>query len=110
VLSEGRSKRPTTLSQAAKQLDMATWPAPIVRLLLGDETPAGALAAAADSDLATDRQQRCEAHVYIAEWLLLDDQKQDAIRHLRLAAHECPPTMRERLTAVAELSALDAQP
>jgi len=41
-----RSHAPSRLSDAAKQLDMSAWPAPIVRLFLGQSAPAATKTAA----------------------------------------------------------------
>ncbi|WP_204275497.1 hypothetical protein, partial [Enterobacter hormaechei] len=45
-LAERRNGAPGHLREAMGRLDMTKWPAPVVRMLLGDETPAETLAAA----------------------------------------------------------------
>lgn len=45
-----RSNLPSHLAEATAQLDMTKWPAPIVRLFLGETTPEEVFAAADDAD------------------------------------------------------------
>ncbi len=53
--AEKRIDLPSRRGQAAKQIDMTKWPAPIIRLYLGQMTREAALAAAEDPDALTKK-------------------------------------------------------
>jgi lipoprotein NlpI len=104
-----RLKAPSRLSQAVARLDMAAWPAPIVRLFLGELTPPAVLAAAGDADARKARERACEANFYGGQWQLRQtkrDAKKEAVRLFTLAANDCPPSFNEAGAAKAELKAL----
>jgi tetratricopeptide (TPR) repeat protein len=61
-MAESRDRAPGRLTEAAKQLDMTAWPAPVVREFLGELTAAQTLAAAYDNDPKTRLGQTCEAN------------------------------------------------
>jgi tetratricopeptide (TPR) repeat protein/DNA-binding winged helix-turn-helix (wHTH) protein len=107
-IAERRGGLPSHLEQAAKQFDMTAWPAPVVRLLLGELTPAKTLAAADDNDPARKQNQVCEVNFYAAELALLQNAKAEALRLFRLADDSCPKYFIEREGARAELRALGA--
>jgi lipoprotein NlpI len=65
-----RSGLPSRLAQASAQIDMAKWPAPLIRLFLGETTPATALAAADDPNPQTKKGQLCEANFFSGELAL----------------------------------------
>jgi lipoprotein NlpI len=109
-LAERRNNIPSHLAEAAKQLDMKAWPAPVVRLFLGELSPAQTLAAADDEDPKTKQQQVCEANFYNGELSLLQGAKEEALRLFHLAANDCPRTFREWTAANAELTALGIEP
>jgi lipoprotein NlpI len=79
-IAERRNNIPSHLAQAAKELDMTAWPAPVVRLLLGQMTPAEVLAAADNPDAKTKKGQICEANFYSGELALSQGTKDEAIR------------------------------
>ena len=89
---------------------MTAWPAPVVRLFLGQMTPAGVLDAAQNADAKTMKGQVCEANFYSGEWALSQGTKDEAIRLFRLAARDCPPSFVESEGANAELRALGMSP
>ena len=103
-----RNNRPSVLSNAAAKMDAQEWPAPVVRLFLGETTFAAVLSAAnvADPDIA--RSQICDANFYAGELALRQPAKDEAIRLLRLAATTCPGGIPEKGIAAAELKALGA--
>jgi hypothetical protein len=69
-----RSNLPSRLPQTSFQIDMTAWPAPVIRLFMGQMT-AGALPAAADDPNATKKiRQVCEANFYTGELSLLKTQ------------------------------------
>jgi lipoprotein NlpI len=57
-----RNNIPSRLSQAIAKIDMKAWPAPVIRLFLGQMTPAAVLAAADDPDATKKKGQVCEAN------------------------------------------------
>jgi lipoprotein NlpI len=91
------------LAEAAKQLDMTVWPAPIVHHFFGDLNAAQMLAAAFDRDPKTASAQTCEANFYSGELALLKKDGKEAQRLLQLAANDCPRGFIESTAAVAEL-------
>jgi lipoprotein NlpI len=85
---------------------MAAWPAPVVRLFLGQITSAAALDAAKNSDAKTENGQVCEVNFYSGELALLQGTQDEAVRLFRLAAKDCPHGFVEWDGANAELKAL----
>jgi tetratricopeptide (TPR) repeat protein len=102
-IAEHRDLVPGNLTVAAKQLDMTAWPAPVVREFLGESDAAQTLFAAYDNDPKTRLEQTCEANFYGGEFALLKNSRQEALRLLRLAARDCPPSFIESPAAIAEL-------
>jgi lipoprotein NlpI len=105
-----RSNLPSRLAEATKQIEMTKWPAPVIRLYLGQLTPEAVLAAADDPDLSTKKNQVCEANFYTGEFTLQRNDKGETTRLFRLAAAGCPKSFNEYEGAVAELKALGATP
>jgi lipoprotein NlpI len=90
-----RNNVPSRLSQTISKIDMTEWPAPVIRMLLGQTTPAAVLAAADDPDAETKKRQVCEANFYGGELAQRLGAKADAAPLLRLAASDCPKTITE---------------
>jgi len=105
-----RSKLPSRLAEATAQIDMTKWPAPVIRLYLGQMTPQAVLAAAADLDASKQKSQVCEANFFSGELALQQGRKDEATRLLRIAAEGCPKDSFQLTAANAELKALGAQP
>ena len=105
-IAEARGKMPSTLQQAIAKVDMTKWPAPVIRMYLGQMTPAAVLAAADDPNAAKKIGQVCEANFYSGEWALRQGAKDDAVRLFRVAVSDCPKTLIERNAAALELKAL----
>lgn len=97
---------PGRLAQTSSQIDMTVWPAPVIRLFMGQMTIGAVLAAADDPDATRKKNQLCEANFYSAGFLLAKESKDEAIRLFRLAASDCPYSYIERGAASAELKAL----
>jgi lipoprotein NlpI len=97
-------------AQAIAHIDMAKWPAPVIRLFLGQATPAAVLAAADDPDSTKKSGQVCEAHFYLGELALRQGAKADAARLFAEAAADCPRAFVEGAAAAAELAALRRNP
>lgn len=102
-LAERRLNAPEHLAEAAKQLDMTAWPAPVIRHFLGELGLEQTYAAASDPDPRTKEAQTCEANFYGGEFALLKKNKKEAQRLLKLAADSCPPSFVESTAALAEL-------
>ena len=103
-----RANEASSLAQAVPHFNMSKWPAPVVRLFLGETTPAAVLAAAEDPDPATRTGQMCEANFYNGEFALLQQgDRQEATRLFRLAAADCPHQFVEGASAMSELAALE---
>jgi lipoprotein NlpI len=101
-LAERRNNAPSRLAEAAKQLDMTVWPAPVIRHFLGELNAEQVFVAAFDTDPKTKQAQTCEVNFYSGEFALLNKNKKEARRLLKLAADECPPSFIESTAAVAE--------
>lgn len=101
-----RSNVSSRLSQATAALDMTKWPAPVIRMFLGQMTPAAVLAAADDPDATKKKGQVCEANFYSGELALRQGKKDEAKRLFEAAADGCPRTFVEWVAADAELKAL----
>jgi lipoprotein NlpI len=91
------------LAEAAKQLDMTVWPAPVIRQFLGELSAEQAVGAAVDNAPRTNLAQTCEANFYGGELALLKKNKKEAQRQLKLAASDCPRSFIESTAAIAEL-------
>jgi lipoprotein NlpI len=98
-----RNNVPSRLSQAISTIDMTAWPAPVIRLFLGQMTPAAVPAAADDPEATKTKGQVCGANFYIGELALRTGAKNEATRLLRLAANDCPKSFDEWGAANAEL-------
>jgi lipoprotein NlpI len=98
------------LAQATVHFNMSKWPGPVVRLFLGETTPAAMRAAADDPDPATRGGQLCEANFYSGEYALLKGDTQEATRLFRLATAGCARDFVEGPAASAELEALGRNP
>ncbi|HEV2159693.1 tetratricopeptide repeat protein [Bradyrhizobium sp.] len=103
-----RSHEPDRLAEAATQLDMTKWPAPIINLFLGTTTPEQVLDAANDPDPRRRKGQVCEAHFYAGELTLQRGSREEASRLFDLAVADCPKTFVEKQAADFELSSLRA--
>ena len=75
-----RNNVPSRLPESLSQLDMTKWPAPVLRMFLGQLTPDAVLAAADDRDGKTKQFQVCEANFYSGQRALEQGAKDDAIR------------------------------
>jgi lipoprotein NlpI len=105
-----RSNLPSRLLQAIKKLDMVKWPAPLIRLFLGQLTAEAVLVAADNPNAGIKNRQVCEANFYSAELALQDGAKDEAHRLFQIAATNCPKDVVELRAAKAELKVLSAQP
>jgi tetratricopeptide (TPR) repeat protein len=105
-----RNNLPSELAADAAQLDMTRWPAPIVRLYLGQATWDEVLTAAAGGEGKSKTEQLCTAYFLGGELALRRDTKDEAVRLFRLAADNCAKVGFLGVDASAELKALGAAP
>jgi lipoprotein NlpI len=105
-----RAKAPSPLQQALSQLRSQTWPAPVIRMFLGQIKPDAVLGAANDPDTKKKEGEICEAQFYSGEWALRSGDKGEATRLFKLAANACPKDFLEWTAANAELKALGVAP
>jgi lipoprotein NlpI len=82
---------------------MTKWPAPVIRLFLGQLTPEAVLAAADDPNANTKKQHVCEANFFGGVLASQQGKRDDAARLFRLAAMDCPKGFVEYDSAIAEL-------
>jgi tetratricopeptide (TPR) repeat protein len=105
-----RSNVPSHLAEGTATIDMTAWPAPVIRMFLGQMPPDAVLAAADDPDVKKKIGQVCEANFFGGEMALRKGAKDEATRLFRLAAAGCPEDFIEYDAANAELKALVANP
>ena len=89
---------------------MTAWPAPIIRMFLGQMTPAAVLAAADSSNAVVKNDHLCEANFYSGELALRSGAKDEAVRLFRLAVASCPHGLDEWDAAKGELTMAGAGP
>jgi lipoprotein NlpI len=104
-----RNRLPSTLSQSISKIDMTAWPAPLIRLYLGQMTTAAAFAAADDLDAERKRDRTCLADFYAGEFALRTRVKAEALRLFRLAQTGCLHETVAWSAANAELKAISAE-
>jgi tetratricopeptide (TPR) repeat protein len=109
-IASQRGQIASPLPQAAAQLDMTKWPAPVIRLFLGQTTQAAVLATANSLDRSKNQGPVCVANFYSGELALRQSINDDAVRLFRLAAEECSKDSPMWFGAMAELKALGALP
>jgi tetratricopeptide (TPR) repeat protein len=105
-----RNNVPSRLSQVVSKIDMAEWPAPVIRMFLGEMTPTAVLAAADDPDAGTKKGQVCEASLYSGELALRQGVRDEAARLFQLAAKDCEKYSDDWLAANQEFKALGEAP
>lgn len=107
---ERRNHAPTELAQTAREFEGEAWPAPVVRLFLGEASPADTLKIAETTGPINKSTQICEANFYVAEYHLATGAKNEALRLLRLAHKNCTPLDDEWRAADSEIKALAEVP
>ncbi len=110
-----RNNAPSRLTQITSKLDKTVWPAPIVRIFLGQATAKAALDATGRPNkglrnLDTQRDRICEVNFYTGELALRRGATDEASRLFALAASDCSKTYDEWAAANAELKSLGAAP
>ena len=92
------------LEANAARLKTKDWPYPVIELYLGKREPEAALSSAAKPD------ERCDAHFYVGEWHVLQNNRDEAAKALQVAKDTCPKNFFEYTAAVAELKRLGDTP
>jgi lipoprotein NlpI len=107
-IAEARGKVPSTLPEASAKVDMTAWPAPVIRMFLGEMPPAAVLAAADDPNDAKAKKvgRICEANFFSGEWALRHNANDEAARRFQRASSGCSPWFVESSAAKLELKAL----
>ena len=105
---EWRSNTASQLPLEVSKIDMTAWPAPVVRMFIGEMTPAAALAATDIADASKKKDRVCDAHFFGAEFFLRHHAQDEAIREFRLAVSDCPRSSLERSAARAQLKMMHA--
>jgi lipoprotein NlpI len=95
-----------TLAKEAGTSGGGEWPEPVVALYLGKLAPEAVQKAAAHPNATRQRDRRCEANFYIAEWHLTQGEREAAARLFSDARSGCPSSFMEHEGAVAELRRL----
>jgi lipoprotein NlpI len=101
-----RNRGTDRLAKATTSMDMNKWPAPLVRLYLGQITPADVTTAAEHSDATIKKAQTCEANFYSGKLASQRGKKDEAKRLFELAVAECPRAFIEYGAAIFELKTL----
>jgi tetratricopeptide (TPR) repeat protein len=92
------------LASAVGNFDMTRWPAPAIRMFLGEGTPEAVLA------VKGGEVTICEADYFVAEFMQLENRKEEALRLYRKALVDCPRYILEGVAASAALRLLGANP
>jgi hypothetical protein len=77
----------------------------VIRLFLGETTPAELLAFAKDSDPKKSRERLCDANFFVGQLALVRGSQEVAKRAFQIVARDCPPQLLEMGAASAELNA-----
>ena len=101
-IAEHRAGRESDLAVRSRQFNMTRWPAPAIRLMIGDGTLPLQLS---DAEMASGLQ--CEADFYSAEYLLWQRNKADAVRLYRSAQQRCLRIWVEWQAATAALRSVE---
>jgi lipoprotein NlpI len=105
-IAERRANVTSDLASSMRELDMTKWPAPVVRMFLGEEAPS-ALLAYGVSNAATRPHGACEADFYVAEFMYLQKQRDEALRLYKSAQQNCRRNFAEWMAATAVLRSFD---
>jgi lipoprotein NlpI len=105
-----RSGVPSRLSDVLAKTDMNAWPAPVIRMFMGQLTPAAVLIVADNPDAMKKKAQVCEAIFYSGQLALRLSAKDEAVRLFRIASSDCPRGFVEWSDAKAELKLLGEKP
>jgi len=105
-IAERRAKQKGILARGPKGLDMKAWPAPVIRLFVGEIKQDAVLAAADDANPTVKQAHTCEANFYGGQYALIEGQRDEAQRLFETAAKDCPAGFLEGIAAIAELKGM----
>ncbi len=105
-IAERRAKQKGVLPRGAKGLDMKAWPAPVIRLFVGEIKQDAVLSAADDANPTVKQAHTCEANFYGGQYALIEGQRDDAVKLFEAAAKDCPHGFLEGIAATAELKGM----
>jgi len=105
-IAERRGKRKSVLAQGARGLDMKAWPAPVIRLFVGQSKPDEVAAAADNPNRTMKEAHACEASFYSGQFALINGNRDEAVKLFQAAAKECPRGFIEGIVAAAELKGM----
>lgn len=92
--------------QDLRGIDSYDWPAPVIKMFIGDAKPDDVTAAASHGEDNVVSGRQCEADFYIAEWWLAHKDAASAKPLLELAVQKCPKNFIEADAARFELGTL----
>ncbi len=95
-----------SLKNHVARLNIAQWPGPVVKYVMGDGTAQSVNAAAQEGDPARLVERVCDADFYVAEHELTNGNATAAKPLFQRAAEKCPFASFERMGATAELARL----
>jgi lipoprotein NlpI len=101
-----QANAPSTLGQAASKIDTTAWPAPIIRVYLGESSPADLIASTTSAASQRSDGRLCEVNFFGGQLALHRGSKEEARRALQAAAADCPRHFIEAGAATADLKAL----
>ncbi|HEY0147270.1 MAG TPA: tetratricopeptide repeat protein [Methylovirgula sp.] len=94
------------LAKATTQVNMTSWPAPLLLLYAGQMTPHDVVLAAQNVDLKVSKARMCDVGFYAGEFSLAEGEKSDAIELFNHSLDVCFNSVDEKTAATAELKAL----
>jgi lipoprotein NlpI len=104
-IAERRAQQTSTLAAAVSRLDMMKWPAPAVRMFLGEDLPTAVLAYGS-TNVKTRKYGACEATFFVAEHSYLAGQRDDAVRLYKETKQACRRNFVESVAAHLALRSL----
>lgn len=108
-IAERRAGKPSSLAAAVPKLDMTKWPNMAVRMFLGEETTDAVLARGA-ANLKIRHYGDCESDFFVAEFMYLQNRRDDAIRFYKSAQKSCRRNFVEWIAATYALRSLGVDP
>jgi tetratricopeptide (TPR) repeat protein len=103
-LAERWTGSANSLASAVGNFDMTKWPAPAIRMFLGEGTPEAVLA------VKGGEVTICEADYFAAEFMMFENRREEALRLYTKALSDCPRYILEGVAAGAALRSLGVVP
>lgn len=102
----GTTGAESMLDESTRSSQRLGWPSAVIALYAGRTDVQSVMNAATDQDPARQRDQRCEANFYVAQWHLIQGATERALPLLQEAERGCPKHFLEYEGALAELRRL----